>query len=239
MTETQARKEAERTRRRIDAVRFGFLGLAIILVIGLVMLLQPTVSDRTSLQIMITLPLPFGLWVVSRSLPLLAIGIFAAVVSLILGVLSISRDDDHLLLLDLTLRVGFLLITAGWIARDILQQRQISADIILGGISIYLLLGLTYALLYVMVGIGDAEAFRATDGSILRVGIDSHSLSGLPTFFYFSFSTLTTVAFGDIVPVAQGARFLTMSEGMLGQLFPAIFIGRLVGLHVAQRHSPS
>ena len=232
-------REAERTRRRIDAIRFGLLGLAIALLIASVMLIEPEISDRTSLQLLITLPLPFGLWVVSRSLPLLLFGLLVALVSLGLGVTSVARGDEALLLLDLSLRVGFLLATAGWIARDVLHQRQISADTILGGISIYLLLGLIYALAYVMVGLGDAAAFRTTDGMPLLASSGSHSLTSLPTFFYFSFSTLTTVAYGDIVPVAQAARLLTMSEGMLGQLFPTIFIARLVGLHVAQRRSPA
>jgi hypothetical protein len=45
------------------------------------------------------------------------------------------------------------------------------------------------------------------------------------------------VAYGDITPVASGARFVSMVEGMIGQLYPTIFIARLVGLHVAQRQS--
>ena len=105
MTETRAVRAAERTRRRIDAIRFGLLALAIALLIASVMLIEPEISDRTSLQLLITLPLPFGLWVVSRSIPLLLFGLLAALVSLGLGVTSVTRhepsnpeggvDEDH------------------------------------------------------------------------------------------------------------------------------------------------
>jgi len=53
---------------------------------------------------------------------------------------------------------------------------------------------------------------------------------------YFSFTTLTTVGYGDITPVSSFAMMLTNLEGIAGQLFLTIFIARLVGLHVMQNH---
>ena len=54
---------------------------------------------------------------------------------------------------------------------------------------------------------------------------------------YLSFVTLTTLGYGDITPVSQTARMLTTLEAIVGQLFIAIFIARLIGLYIAQRKS--
>jgi len=53
---------------------------------------------------------------------------------------------------------------------------------------------------------------------------------------YFSFATLTTVGFGDVLAVAPFARSLAIAEAVVGQLFPAILIGALVAM--AMRPSP-
>ena len=58
--------------------------------------------------------------------------------------------------------------------------------------------------------------------------IDSHLL-------YFSLITLTTIGYGDIVPVSAPARVLCGIEGLIGQLFVAIIIARLVGMEIAER----
>ena len=53
---------------------------------------------------------------------------------------------------------------------------------------------------------------------------------GLAGWVYFSFVTLTTVGYGDIMPVATGARSLAILEALSGQLYPAVIIARLVSL---------
>jgi hypothetical protein len=52
---------------------------------------------------------------------------------------------------------------------------------------------------------------------------------------YFSFTTLTTVGFGDIHPVSPAARALTVSEALVGQLYIAILIASLVGMALQTR----
>jgi len=52
--------------------------------------------------------------------------------------------------------------------------------------------------------------------------------------FYFSFITLSTVGYGDIVPVSKAARMLAMTEAMTGTLYMAVFISRLVALYTSQ-----
>ncbi len=55
---------------------------------------------------------------------------------------------------------------------------------------------------------------------------------------YFSFVTLTTLGFGDIAPISPLARTLVMLEAVTGQLFLAVLVARLVGLHITQVKKP-
>ena len=54
-------------------------------------------------------------------------------------------------------------------------------------------------------------------------------------FIYFSFETLTTLGFGDILPVQPVMKSLVILEGLIGPLYLAILIGRLVSVHTANK----
>jgi uncharacterized membrane protein len=64
-------------------------------------------------------------------------------------------------------------------------------------------------------------------------GVERHDDTP-PDWVYFSFVTLTTVGYGDITPVARGARTLAILEALVGQLYPAVIIARLVSLQVTK-----
>jgi Ion channel len=75
-------------------------------------------------------------------------------------------------------------------------------------------------------------------GAILSGWFDAPLLIGgsrVPDFIYLSLITLTTVGYGDIVPVTRPARMLAALEGVIGQLYLAVLIARLIGLHASRR----
>jgi voltage-gated potassium channel Kch len=55
------------------------------------------------------------------------------------------------------------------------------------------------------------------------------------SLLYYSFVTLTTVGYGDVTPVAPAARSLAVAEALVGQLFPAVLIARLVSMELASK----
>jgi hypothetical protein len=116
----------------------------------------------------------------------------------------------------------FLGITIIIMSKRIFTEDIITEDTIIGGICIYLMIGLVWNLFYELVVLVDGNAFDNVDE-----GVTSTSQKLL----YFSFTTLTTLGYGDILPISGLAMTLTNLEAIIGQMFPAIFIARLVGLY--------
>jgi len=104
-----------------------------------------------------------------------------------------------------------------------LRTGPVTFQRIQGAIAAYLLLGILWATAYALLG-------------DLRPGAFSGPVSladGPRAYFYFSFVTLTTVGYGDVLPVHPAARSLAMLEAVTGPLYLAILVARLVSLAVA------
>ena len=100
-------------------------------------------------------------------------------------------------------------------------------------ISVYLLLGLTWGLLYIVIFTNHPEAFSF--GSSPKVSEEQM----FPIFVYFSLTTLSTVGFGDITPLTLQARYAAVAEGITGQFYLAILVARLVGMQMSGAATPS
>jgi len=111
-------------------------------------------------------------------------------------------------------------LLAGIVAAKVFESGAVTMNRVMGAVVLYLLLGLCWALVYDLVIGADATAFNGVTSERGR----------LDRWVYYSFVTLTTVGFGDITPVSPVARSLTILEALVGQLYPAILLGRLVSL---------
>jgi voltage-gated potassium channel len=94
-------------------------------------------------------------------------------------------------------------------------------------ISVYLLMGITWGLLYVLIYARHPQAFNFP-GSAPPLGDTI-----FPTLVYFSFATISTVGFGDITPVLMQARYAAVAEGITGQFYLAILVARLVSMYIS------
>jgi hypothetical protein len=90
---------------------------------------------------------------------------------------------------------------------------------IVGAITAYLLVGVTWAYAY--------EWLEITKPGSLSLGT-APGEGAYPAFIYFSFVTLTTVGYGEMTPISQAARALSNIESLIGVLYPAVLIGRLL-----------
>ena len=125
--------------------------------------------------------------------------------------------------------MAFLAFVVVNLFRFILRAPRVDSDVLCAAISAYLLLGLLWALAYILVGSLSPDAFRFTTGPP-----DSRSMEGFNAF-YFSFVTLSTIGFGDIAPVSNVARMLVVMEAITGLFYMAILIARLVSMQPLRR----
>ena len=125
----------------------------------------------------------------------------------------------------------FCVILAAVVLAQVFREGPITWHRIQGAVAVYLLLGLAWAFAYELVALQWPNAFAPPPSSVApQDGLTSH-------FVYFSFVTLTTVGYGDITAVHPVARSLVTIEALIGQLFPAILIARLVSMELYYRHS--
>ncbi|MGK7933616.1 MAG: ion channel [Microcystaceae cyanobacterium] len=119
---------------------------------------------------------------------------------------------------------GFMLIAIVTIGNYIFKQTKVDLNTINGGICIFLLLGFLWFSFYRIIYTLDANAFS---------GIASESEMTFK-LLYFSYTTITTLGYGDIVPVNHFAMTLANAEAVFGMMYPAIYIARLVSLYTTQ-----
>jgi hypothetical protein len=127
----------------------------------------------------------------------------------------------------------FFITIANVMWRDIFSGSA-TANRICGAVCLYLLIGFCFAMLHSMVALNNPSAYK---DSLLpdKSPIIDKAFSArqhYPIFMYFSFCTLSTVGYGDIVPVSRLARSIAWIEAVTGQLYLAILVARLVGMHI-------
>ena len=115
---------------------------------------------------------------------------------------------------------AFFAMTIVLLMRSMFKSRKVDEDTIVGGICIYLLIGIQWGLAYIFYEHHNVNSFALKPGDSL---------------FYFSYTTLTTTGYGDIVPKSNPVKMLAMFEAICGQVYLAIFVARLVGLHIAEK----
>jgi Ion channel len=111
------------------------------------------------------------------------------------------------------------------VARVVFGPGKVTFHRIVGGILLYLTIGLTFVALFSLVTLNVSDAFRG-----LEPLHGNFAIAG--NLIYFSFVTLTTIGYGDIVPLHPFARGLANLEAVIGQLYPATLLARLVTLEL-------
>ena len=113
------------------------------------------------------------------------------------------------------------------VSQAVFRRGDITYHRIIGAILLYLLIAVAFGTLFAFVGLSVPEAFK---------GITFEDHPGLAnSVFYLSFVTLTSTGYGDIVPLHPIARSLCNIESVVGQLYPATVLARLVTLELRDR----
>lgn len=103
-----------------------------------------------------------------------------------------------------------------------------SNDTVYGGICVYILLGYCFALVFMLLETLSPGSFYYAHSTPAGIAQTQSQL------IYFSFVTLTTLGFGDITPLTPPAKSLVMIEAVVGPMFVAVFLARLVGVRTSR-----
>jgi hypothetical protein len=123
------------------------------------------------------------------------------------------------------------------VMKDVLWGRRQTGERIMGAIAAYLLIGLLWSLIYGFIEFLEPGSFSIPEDMLARMEARPHDIP-VSIFAYFSFVTLATLGYGDVTPIGAAARTFSSFEAVVGQLFIAITIARLVGLRVAESAMP-
>jgi voltage-gated potassium channel len=163
----------------------------------------------------------------------------ALVTALVLVVPALTARWLHHLRPDLLSPVVFLsagMLFLGFVAmqivRFILRTPRVDANVLCAGLSGYLILGLLWVPAYMIINSMDSSAFSFSTTA------DAGATLDLSRAYYFSYVTLSTVGYGDVVPVSKVARMLATMEAIAGVFYTAVFISRLVAIYSSSTRPP-
>jgi hypothetical protein len=208
--------------------QFRFLLMSLMLMIGLRPLLDDWVSTSiwadVFTDIFFACALMSGLHAVSEQPRQHRFALLLAITIILLDLLDYIVRIKALDRLQLGLSAVFLMQMLVMIWSHIEKENEVTIDLIMAAASAYILLGLAWAYAYYLLEIFHPNSFKGAE----NMGDD------IWNFYYYSFVTLTTMGYGDILAITKSARALSILEAITGQLYLAIMISRLVGLHASQ-----
>lgn len=229
MTQTRRARAAAITRRalslRIFRLRFLFLLVALLLVMLVSPFLESTLLHRFYMVVMFSLVLLAAIVIASdghrHQVAALAIGLPWIALNLLALLWNIPAVAIHANILACLFNVYVLVIVLG----HILRAGSVDLNILLGAASAYLLIALAWTTSYLVIFDLDPGAFSLIHGE---------SRPYFHQFLYFSLTTMTTVGYGDITPVNPFAQIWATMEAVVGTLYMALLVARLVGLYQRQ-----
>src|SRR5215467_7405467 len=114
------------------------------------------------------------------------------------------------------------------ITRSLVFRREIDVQTVLGAIDIYLLVGMLFAFIYRFLGVVQSSAFFGAAGD-----------GKFPQDLFFSFTTLTTTGYGNLVPAGNPGQTFAVAEMLIGQLFLVIAVAKVINAYTPARRPRS
>jgi hypothetical protein len=231
MTMPQPPESQSDASRRIGLHRYSVAGFLIALVAALVGLpfIEPFDKDKHIEAILMTLVLVSGVLAVGGHRRTLILGVILALPALTGKWINHYWPGQASVEFFYIARLVFLVFLIWEFLRFILRAPRVNSEVICAGMSVYLLLGLMWMFAYLLVARAVPDAFAFTAGPAAGQSLHLHNA------FYFSFITLSTVGYGDIIPVSNVARMLAAMEAITGTLYVAVLISRLVALYSSEK----
>jgi len=197
------------------------------LLITLVVLIavSPLIEGVLVLNVMLTAVLFAALYVVSEHSRQQVVAVLLGVPWFIaLWLYQLGYAPAVLTVVSPALGALFLSHVTQVLLRHVIRADRVDVEMIYGAIAGYLLLGLIWALLYAVI-----EALQPGSFALTATTEDTRPWDDL---LYYSFVTLTTLGYGDVLPLSVQVRSLAILEAVTGVFYVAVLVARLVSLHI-------
>ena len=168
-----------------------------------------------------------GVWSLRGGGRYFTVGMALAALGIALNVVAINMHSVVLQFCSLLALACFLLVAISFTLNQVVFGTAVNANRLIGAVCVYLLLGSIWALAYTLLNMLDPGSFA---GFVPASGPGWNS-----EWLYFSFVTMTTLGYGDILPISATARALAYLQAVVGQFYIAVLVAGLVGAYIGNR----
>jgi Ion channel len=212
--------------------RFFYLFLANILLI----IAQPIFADFTGVKFVL-----YALYMLSMVSAIYAVGmssrklmisiVLASLAFLSIAIATLTDYSPFSFSFSLLFELVFNVYMIFAMLQGLLRVKDITHDIVYGSMAVYLLIGVTFSILYTIFYLVEPNAFQ--------MNVENFSQESVIwwDFLYYSFVTLTTLGYGDIIPTGQIVRSASILEAITGVLYTSILLARFVSIYINQNFS--
>ena len=218
------------TTRRPNFV-YLLAGLMVTLLAGPIIHEFTDQSAEIIVQVAFSGTLIVGIWSFIDSRQWFRIGVILAVLEFVVTVFNTVRPSPLLDYTALVIALIFCGLSLVFALINVLRGRRMDANRMTGAVCVYLLLGIT-------LGLVNVFTYRLIPDSFTGLPINADGEHGL-SIIYYTFVTMTTLGYGDILPVGPLARALAYMAAIAGQFYIAILVGMMVGVYLSQNQSSS
>jgi hypothetical protein len=171
--------------------------------------------------------LAFGVWSFRGFGVYFKVGMGIAIAGIILSILAWNLNSSIYNYASFATTFCFLLLAIRCIATDVVHGNEISANRVTGAVSLYLLMGMLWAIAYALLEMSSTGSFT---------GFSEPRAQGWSNeWVYFSFVTMTTLGYGDLAPLSATARTFAYMQAVFGQFYIAILVAGLVSAYTSRR----
>jgi len=145
---------------------------------------------------------------------------------IVLALIGAITDNKNLELINRILFVLFFVLVSVNLLVGIVKSKEVDTEVIFSAVAVYVLFGFCGAILAAVIMFFEPDAFSLT----------ANYASQFHQFLYFSYITITTTGYGDILPLKPIARTLAIFLALFGNLYLTVIIGILIGKYLSRRN---
>ncbi len=205
---------------------FVYLAVAILAMILTTPFLQDYIGIRLLLDFFYSAIFISAIYLVSKDKRYIKLAILFAAPMILSLWAKYFFANVHIISIGRICGIIFFAIAIFYCGRFILKSPHVSRDVIIAAVVIYLLMALMWSYAYSLLEFYQPGSFQSAEGQIM---------SSRQFFLYYSFVTMTTLGYGDVIPLAAKAKSLAILQAFIGQVYLVVVLAWLVGMHVSRK----